>query len=102
MLKLILKLSKYIQPISHSTPHERINTFLMKKETTNNSHSNLTDGNAGFTRLELMSCGYCIKPETSEMLRKRFCTIVKSAKFFHVSRGPSHYWAVLKNRYFRP
>ena len=36
------------------------------------------------------------------MLRKRFCTIVKSAKCFHVSRGPSHYWAVLKNRYFRP
>ena len=31
--KLILKKSKYIQPTSHSPPHERINTFLMKKDT---------------------------------------------------------------------
>ena len=33
------------------------------------------------------------------MLRKRFRAVVK---FFCVSRIPSHYWAVLKNRYFRP
>ena len=54
-------MSKYIQPISHSPPHERINTFLMKKDSETKQHS--FKSNAGFTRLE-NSCGYCIKPET--------------------------------------
>ena len=57
VLKINLK-NEYVQPISHSPPHERINAFLMKKDTD------------------------CIKPETSEMLRKRFCTIVKVQNFF--------------------
>ena len=48
----------------------------------NNSHSNLTKASAGFTRLEAVpkndvTYSWCI-------------------------RCPSHYWAVLKNRYFRP
>ena len=32
--KLILKMSKHIQLISHYPPHERIKTFLMKKKDT--------------------------------------------------------------------
>ena len=36
-------MSKHIQPISHYPPHERIKTFLIKR---NNSHSNLTEGSA--------------------------------------------------------
>ena len=35
-------MNMHVQPISHYPPHERIN----------NSHSNLTEGNAGLTRLE--------------------------------------------------
>ena len=33
---------------------------------------------------------------------KEFLCHCKSVKFFRVSRIPSHYWVVLKNRYFRP
>ena len=51
----------------------------------------------------------CIKPETSEMSQNCFHAIVKAQNFphsrvSHVNFGkgcaPSHYWAVLKNRYF--
>ena len=36
-------MSKHIQPISHYPPHERIKTFLIRK---NSSRSNLTEGSA--------------------------------------------------------
>jgi len=36
-------MSKHIQPISHYPPHERMKTFLIKR---NNCHSNLTEGSA--------------------------------------------------------
>ena len=51
-------------------------------------------------RLVQLSCGYCIKPETSEC-NKCFHAIVK-AQNFAVFRSPNYFWAVLKNRYLRP
>ena len=115
-------MSKHIQQVSHYAPHERIKTFLIKR---NNSHSNLTEGSAQ-SRLgaEVVEEGakasriilyLCTKPKTSEMVLKHFHAIVEVKKFF--PRFPSflrelqdgllyaawgHYWAVLKNRYFRP
>ena len=52
----------------------------------------------------------CIKPETSEInVTKAFPCHCKSTNISHVSRishgnfgQPDHYWAVLKNIYFRP
>ena len=52
----------------------------------------------------------CIKPETSEInVTKAFPYHCKSTNISHVSRvshgnfgQPDHYWAVLKNIYFRP
>ena len=70
-------MSKYIQPISSTWKNKHISD---EKRYWNDSHSNLTEGNAGFTHLELIH-GYCIKPETSEMLKKRFRAIVKVQNF---------------------
>ena len=81
VLSDISSMSKYIQPISHYPQHKRIKSFLIKKYW-NNSHSNLTEASAEFTRLESVPKNY--------------------VTYFWCIRGPSHYWAVLKNRYFRP
>ena len=84
-------MSKHIQPISHYAPHERIKSFLIKR---NNSHSNITEGSAQ-SRLEaevveegakasqiIMWLLYlCTKPKTSEMVQKRFYAIVKVTFF---------------------
>ena len=49
-------MSKRIQPISHYPQKERMKTFLIKtktnKKTNIETHSNLTEGSAGFTYLE--------------------------------------------------
>ena len=49
-------MSKHIQPISHYPQKERMKTFLIKtktrKKTNIETHSNLTEGSAGFTHLE--------------------------------------------------
>ena len=66
------------KPVSHYPQHERIKTFLIK----NDSHSNLTEGIAWFTRLEAV-------PKND-------------VTFSWCIRSLSHYWAVLKNRCFRP
>ena len=50
-------------------------------------------------RLVKLSHGYCIKPETSEYNKSISMRYCKSAKF---STLRSYYWAMLKNRYFRP
>ena len=70
-------MSKHIQPISHYPPHERIKTFLIKR---NNCHSNLTEGSAQLrlgvevvqegakaSRIIMWLLDLCTKPETSEM-----------------------------------
>ena len=86
-------MSKHIQQVSHYAPHERIKTFLIKR---NNSHSNLTEGSAQ-SRLgaEVVEEGakasqiilyLCTKPKTSEMVQKRFHAIVEVKNFSHVSR----------------
>ena len=76
-------MSKYIQPLSHYPPHDRIKTFLIKKkDTENDGHSNLTEGSAGFT---------CLEAVPQNDVTYSWCI-----------HGQSHYWAVLKNRYFRP
>ena len=47
---------KHIQPISHYPQKERMKTFLIKTKTGEKknieTHSNLTEGSAGFTHLE--------------------------------------------------
>ena len=108
-------MDKHIQQVSHYAPHERIKTFLIKR---NNSHSNLTEGSAQ-SRLgaEVVEEGakasqiilyLCTKPKTSEMVQKRFHAIVEVKNFptfpeFPAGTSgraaicsPSHYWAVLK------
>ena len=70
-------MSKHIQQVSHYAPHERIKTFLIKR---NNSHSNLTEGSAQWrlgaevveegakaSRIITWLLYLCTKPETSEM-----------------------------------
>ena len=48
-------MSKHIQPISHYPQTERMKTFLIKTKTGKKNietHSDLTEGSAGFTHLE--------------------------------------------------
>ena len=53
-------------------------------------------------RLVKLSCGYCIKPETSEC-NKSILMPFQSAKFFHVLQRELLLGSVKKkNRYFRP
>ena len=50
-----------------------------------------------------LSCGYCIKPEINVTNLKGFHAIVNISCVSHGNfRQPHHYWAVLKNIYFRP
>ena len=86
-------MSKHIQQVFHYAPHERIKTFLIKRD---KSHSNLIEGSAQ-SRLEaeavekgakasriIMWLLYlCTKPKTSKMVQKHFHAIVaRSEKFF--------------------
>ena len=76
-VKNLLRMSKHIQPISHYPPHERIKTFLIKR---NNSHLNLTEGSAQSrlgaevveegakaSRIIMWLLYLCTKPETFEI-----------------------------------
>ena len=87
-------MSKHIQQVSHYAPHERIKTFLIKRD---KSHSNLTEGSVQ-SRLEaevveegakasriMWSLYLCTKPKTSKMVQKRFHAIVEVKIFSHVS-----------------
>ena len=89
-------MSKHIQQVSHYAPHERIKTFLIKRD---KSHSNLTDGSAqsrleaevvkegaNASRIIMWSLYLCTKPKTSKMVQKRFHAIVEVKNFPHVSR----------------
>ena len=68
-------------------PHERIKTFLMKKDTeTTVMHSNLIEGNTAWVHT---FSGYCIKPESYESV-SMFHAIVKVQNFC-VSHSLSHY-----------
>ena len=85
-------MNKHIQQVSHYAPHERIKTFLIKRD---KSHSNLTEGSAQSrleaevveegakaSRIIMWSLYLCTKPKTSKMVQKRFHAIVEVQKFF--------------------
>ena len=76
---------------------------VKKKETylTNIPLSSTWKNRCWNNRVILLVIGYYIKPENSECNKSIFHAIVKAQKFSTFC-GPNYYWAVFKNRYFRP